>query len=236
MTNSAAKTMHPWSMDSFLAKAQIYTEDMLSHSRDEWQYGLGSTFVLEFLGRAALAKVSPALLAEASSWNNIYFSLGGAPTTKKFVPKSIDITSVFSRLKEIEPSFTEFEGFAAQHVNRRNEELHSGATPFGGAVTSWLAQYYETCQVLLATMGLTLEFLFGVDDEQFAKELIAASHDESAKAVMKSVAAHKTVWESKDASALTHSDGAGRRASLARMVSAGLVQTKGLEDRLCSLM
>ncbi len=38
------------------------------------------------------------------------------------------------------------------------------------------------------------------------------------------------------ASALTHSDGAGRRASLARMVSAGLVQTKGLEDRLCSLM
>ena len=38
------------------------------------------------------------------------------------------------------------------------------------------------------------------------------------------------------ASALTHSEGTGRRLSLARMVSGGLVQTKGFEDRLCSRM
>src|SRR5579859_2700387 len=34
------------------------------------------------------------------------------------------------------------------------------------------------------------------------------------------------------ASALTHSEGAGRRLTLARMASAGLVQTKGLEHPL----
>jgi hypothetical protein len=39
-----------------------------------------------------------------------------------------------------------------------------------------------------------------------------------------------------DASALTHSDDAGIRLSLASMPSAGLVQMKGLEERLCSLM
>jgi DNA invertase Pin-like site-specific DNA recombinase len=38
------------------------------------------------------------------------------------------------------------------------------------------------------------------------------------------------------ASALTHSEGTGRRWSLARMVSAGLVQTNGFEDWLCSRM
>ncbi len=38
------------------------------------------------------------------------------------------------------------------------------------------------------------------------------------------------------ASALTYSEGTGRRLSLARMVWAGLVQTKGFEDRLCSRM
>jgi hypothetical protein len=37
-------------------------------------------------------------------------------------------------------------------------------------------------------------------------------------------------------SALTHSEGTGRRLSLEMMVSAGLVQTNGFEDRLCSRM
>ena len=37
-------------------------------------------------------------------------------------------------------------------------------------------------------------------------------------------------------SALTHSEGTGRRSSLARMVSADLVQTKGLGSSLCSWM
>lgn len=38
------------------------------------------------------------------------------------------------------------------------------------------------------------------------------------------------------ASAPTHSEGAGRWLSLARIPAAGLVQTKGLDVRLCSLM
>src|ERR1700688_1358144 len=38
------------------------------------------------------------------------------------------------------------------------------------------------------------------------------------------------------ASTLTHSENTGRRLSLARMVWAGLVQTNGCEDLLCSRM
>jgi hypothetical protein len=37
-------------------------------------------------------------------------------------------------------------------------------------------------------------------------------------------------------SAVTHSEDAGRRLSFARILSAGLVQTKGLEVALCSRM
>ena len=40
----------------------------------------------------------------------------------------------------------------------------------------------------------------------------------------------------RDASALTHSEDTGRRLSLEKMVSAGLIQTNGFEDRLCSRM
>jgi hypothetical protein len=200
--NTAEKTVHPWSKDALLSKAQRYAEKMLTYSRDDWHFGLLSTFVLEFLGRAALAKVSPTLLAESKDWNNLYFSLGFNPTAKKFLPRSINVTTVFARLKEILPTFTpELEGFAAQHINRRNEELHAGSTPFDGLKTTWLATYYQACSILLASMGESLQLLFGANEEKVAKKLIAASKDESAKAVKKSIAARKTMWESKDTEA-----------------------------------
>jgi hypothetical protein len=198
--NKAAKTVHPWSKEALLAKTQRYAQEMLSNSRDDWRFGLTSTFVLEFLARAALANISPALLAEPKSWSNLYFSLGHTPNAPKFIPKSIDITEVFVRLRDTIPTFTsELEGFSAQHISRRNEELHAGSTPFDGLSTSWLARFYETSTVLLASMEEELSLLVGDKESKVAKKLISASKDESAKAVAKAISAHKTVWESKDA-------------------------------------
>lgn len=198
--SKTAKTVHPWSKEALLAKAQRYAQEMQSNSRDDWRFGLMSTFVLEFLARAALANISPALLAEPKSWSNLYFSLGHTPNAQKFIPKSIDITEVFARLRDTIPTFTtELEGFSAQHVSRRNEELHAGSTPFDGLNTSWLARFYETSTVLLASMREELSLLVGDKESKVAAKLISASKDESAKAVAKAISAHKTVWESKDA-------------------------------------
>lgn len=195
----ASKTSHQWSRDSLLAKAQRYSQEMLSHSRDDWKFGLTSTFVLEFVARAALSNISPTLLAEPKDWNNLYFSLGRTPNASKFIPRSIDISTVLARIRDIFPAFTsELEGFAAQHLNRRNEELHTGSNPFDGLKTNWLAHFYEASTVLLSSMGEELAFLVGDDESKVAAKLIAASKDESAKAVAKAVSAHKTVWESKD--------------------------------------
>lgn len=198
--SGAVKTLHPWSKEALLAKAQRYAQEMLAHSRDDWRFGLLSTFVLEFLARAALANISPALLAEPKSWSNLYFSLGHSPTAPKFIPKSIDISEVFARLRDTVPSFTtELEGFSAQHVSRRNEELHAGSSPFDGLSTGWLARFYETAAVLLVGMGDDLASLIGDEESKLATQLIEASKDESAKAVAKAIAAYKTVWESKEA-------------------------------------
>ncbi|MBX9848416.1 MAG: hypothetical protein K2X64_03920 [Rhodocyclaceae bacterium] len=195
-----AKVNHPWSKDALLIKAQRYAQEMLSHSRDDWRFGLTSTFVLEFLARAALANISPALLADSKDWNNIFYALGHTPTAPKYLPRSIDLSAVLSRLKDIHPNFTpDLEGFAAQHINRRNEELHAGTTPFDGLPPTWLANFYLTASVLLDAVGERLAFLVGGSEEAFAKQLIDASRDESAKAVNKAVAAHKTVWEATDA-------------------------------------
>jgi hypothetical protein len=222
MTTTIPKTTkvaHPWSSEALIAKAQRYAQEMRSYSRDEWQFGLTSTFVLEFVSRSALASVSPTLLADAKDWNNIYYALGKVPTAPKFLPKSVDLAAVFSRLRDSMPAFTlELEGFALQHINRRNEELHAGSTPFDGLSTTWLAPFYQTCDVLLKAVGKDLHYLIGEEEAKLARQLIEASQDDAAKAIRKSIGAHKTIWEGKDAE---------ERANLERQASTWATRQSG---------
>ncbi len=200
-TSNSTKVAHPWSSEALLAKAIRYAQEMQPLSREDWRFGLTSAFVLEFLARSVLAETRPVLLADSKDWNNIYFALDKQPRATKFIPKSLDASSVLTRLREIIPEFTtELEGFAAQHINRRNEELHAGSIPFEGLPTTWLAPFYRTCQVLLESISLDLEYLFGKEEAGLAEKLIAAWRDESAKAVQKSIAAHKTIWDAKESS------------------------------------
>lgn len=200
-TSMPSQAPHAWSKSALLAKAQKYAEEMLSHARDDWRFVFWSTLTLELLARAALAHVSPVLLAEPKDWSNAYFSLGHNPKRAKFVPKSIDMLEVLKRLHEVVPGFTpELFGIAVLHIDRRNEELHSGGSPLEGLGTSrWLADFYRACQVLLESMDESLEDLLGDDEGRFAIDLVAAAKDESALAVNKNVQAHKLVWSEKAA-------------------------------------
>jgi hypothetical protein len=138
--------------------------------------------------------------ADPNNSNNFYFALRRTSTAPKFIPRSIDVTIVLTRLREVIPDeFTpEQHGFAAQHFSRRNEELHTGSTPFDGVKTDWLGPFYLTCTILLKSIGESLSLLVGGNNAKIAETLIAASIDESAKAVMKAIAAHKTVWDATD--------------------------------------
>jgi hypothetical protein len=194
-----AKHSHPWSTEALLTKAMRYAQEMQTYSREDWRFGLNSAFVLEFLARAALSSVSPTLLADPKDWNNLYFALGNSPKTTRFIPKSINTSSVLSRLKDVLPSFTsEHEGFAAQHLNRRNEELHAGSIPFDGLSTVWLGAFYQTSQVLLKATSRDLIDLFGPEEAKLAEQLVTAVRDESAKTVQKTIEAHRLVWKAKE--------------------------------------
>jgi hypothetical protein len=215
-----AQLPHEWSKDALLAKAQRYAEEMRAQARESWQFAFWSSLSLELLARAALAHVSPTLVADPKDWNNLYFALGNTPTTKKFSPKSLDMSSVLTRLQAILPGFTpEMESFALLHMGRRNEELHSGSTPFDAVKASaWLSMFYHAAEVLLASMNEKLETLFGPDEAKVAIELIAASNDASAKAIAKTIEAHKTVWSQL---------GAGERAKRQAKASAWATRQEG---------
>ncbi|EMC9464669.1 MULTISPECIES: hypothetical protein [Pseudomonas] len=199
-TVKPAATPSIWDPEALYLKAQRYVQHMSELDSDEWEYALWSGFSLEFLARAALANVSPALLAETDkNWASLYHALGFNPTEERFSPKSIAISEVFKRLMAILPNFTkEHEAFGILHTGRRNSELHTGEPAFDGIKGSvWQPRFYQTCEILLSSVGMTLDDFFGKDEANVAMQLISAAADDSAKAVKGEVDAHRKVWEAK---------------------------------------
>lgn len=192
----------PWNPDDLYKKSVRYVQQMQGCDSNEWEYALWSSLALELLARATLANVNPALLAECDTrnWSSLYHALGFAPFEEKYSPKSIAISEVFKRLSVIIPGFNkELENFGITHTGRRNSELHSGELAFDGVKGStWQPKFFETCQVLLKSLGLSLEDFVGKTDAAIAAKLIAAAADESAKAVKGEMDAHKKVWEAKE--------------------------------------
>lgn len=195
----AKKTPHEWSSQALLLKAERYASLMLEQGRDEWQFGFWSALCLEMILRGAVAHISPVLLADGKDWNNLLFALGKPSATGKLSPKSIDVTEAISRLQVSFPEFNrEMANFCALHVQRRNEELHSGSLPFDSLATSaWLPQFYAACQVLLAAQESSIESIFGSEENGIADTLIKAIKDDAAKSVRGTINAHKTIWEEK---------------------------------------
>jgi hypothetical protein len=189
---------HGWSEDALFNKALVYIQKMEEHNTDEWEYGFWSSLSLEFLCRAAIAHISPTLLADRRDWKNAHYALGNAPMSKKFVPKSAQTSDVLEILSALVPGFTESYDFCLEQAGRRNAELHSGDLEFKDLETGkWLPKYYLACKTLLGSMGKTLEDLFA--NSAVAEELIAASADAAAKAVEKDIAAYALVWDAKSA-------------------------------------
>ena len=179
---------------------------MIAADGDSCEVGLWSSFTLELLARATLSKVSPALLADAQNWHNIYYSLGHEPLTKKFIPRSITTAEVFKRLNGIFPKeFTEqLKNNCISHIERRNKELHTSEMVFDSAKESdWLPPFYEACAVLLDSLGSDLDSFFGKDGAKVARTRIGAAKEAKTKEIRSTIESHKTVWEGKEPSERT---------------------------------
>ena len=194
----APATPHPWSEESLFCKAVLYIQRMEDHPAEDWQYGLWSALSLEFLSRAALAHISPVLLADKRNWHNLVYALGKKPRSRKFSPVSLSTREVYQRLKELIPSFAEVADFCATHTRRRNSELHSGELAFESLDTStWLPYFYLACDILVKSINRQLTEL--VSDSSAAENMINSLRDAAAKSIKKDIRAHETVWSNKDA-------------------------------------
>jgi hypothetical protein len=189
-----------WERDPLWAKARLFFERAFDESRESPNFGLLCSFGLELLARSALASISPTLLAEPDrDQKNLLHALNrGSERTPR---KSISTVQVFSLCCTLFPNFTKDDFTASMAlINRRNEELHSGAAAFAEYPPSqWLGGFYRACTLLSAAMGENLINLFGKEEAKAASEILTENQKEVKKSVEKSIASHREVFAEKSA-------------------------------------
>ena len=191
---------HPWSEDLLLNKAKLYIEKMSLHSPDEWECALWSSLALEFILRAALAHFSPVLLARTigrNEWHNLLFAVSMDYTVRKAKPMSITTGEVIKRLSALLTDFNkEIADFCYGHIDKRNEELHTGSMAFSDSEDkAWRPQFYRACEVLVNSTGSSLEELLPEAEVGTARQMIGGLHESAKETVTEEVGAHKIVWD-----------------------------------------
>lgn len=189
-----------WERDPLWAKARLFVERAFDESREDPLFGLWCSLGLELLARAAVASVSPTLLAEPDKdQKNLLHALGRG--SEKPPRKSIGVTRVFELCQRLFPDFSEEDKTAAVAlVNRRNEELHSGGSAFDEYPTRlWLGDFYRICLSLTKVLGEPLEKLFGTDEAEIATQVLKEIQTEVKKRVFGLITSHRKIFELKTA-------------------------------------
>lgn len=157
---------------------------------------LYSCLALELIARAALTAIHPALNADPQNEGAHLMYACGVPM-RAGQPKSIPVHAVFARLEVVYPDFKTHRPVCEYLTNLRNEELHTGATPFLDLDESkWLADYYAAVSFLCERLQKDLEDYLG-DDAEHARKLVLSRSSSKRADVKKRIAAQKTVFDAR---------------------------------------
>lgn len=189
-----------WDANQLWNKSKLYLRRAFDAGRKSELFPFWATLSLEFFGRAVLAKINPCLLADPQSGENLLYACGFKHATDR--PRSVPAKTVFLRIMTITETFTEADfGFVMSLMDRRNEELHSGACPFIDLPNKeWLPKYYRICQLLADAHDYSFDELFGSSEAAAAKRIIEETEKECTAIVAKRIAAYSLTFEQMDES------------------------------------
>jgi hypothetical protein len=132
-----------WSYDSLWQKTKVYANRAVLSERNGPLFPFWAVLALELLGRACIARVHPALLADPQEGggDSLFYACGKIVSPNQ--PKSIAARTVFERCKKLVESFTgNDQSFCMGLIDLRNRELHTGEIVFEDYPNSiWLARF-----------------------------------------------------------------------------------------------
>jgi hypothetical protein len=153
----------PYDHEALWSKAKVFLNRAMdpdpARSFDEQAFWASAA--LELLGKAALARVSPLLIAEPTEEGvNILIATGLIEGTAKFT--SVSASTVFKRCERAFRPFSAAD--ALKFADARNEYLHG---PTIGLVTlppgAWWPRYWALASILVTAQDRELEELVGPD-------------------------------------------------------------------------
>jgi hypothetical protein len=184
--------------DALYAKSQVYIRRGLraQADNDTEEYQLWASLALELLGKAALAKVHPVLVADPTHYQSIFAACGRQLSADI---KTIAAKTLFERLGHIDKSFdTRHQKFCAQMALRRNAELHSGQSPFSGmSAEAWEKEFWGAVETVLAMQNETLKSWLGAEDAKAPAKIIEQAAEALQWAVQHRVSRCKEDFETK---------------------------------------
>jgi len=197
-----------WSFESLKQKAQLYFTRAEETTRHDSEFSLWVLLGIEHLQRAALAKVSPTLLA-APEGSSLLHALGYQEGTRD--PKSVLIKTVSERLAVVIPEFTdEHKEMSARLAALRNAELHTGDPALEAMTMSvWMPDFFSLASVLSQFLGDPLEDIVGENLAQTGAALRADADAKLRAQVQREISAARTIFDN-----LTPGERTARAAAL----------------------
>ena len=175
--------------DALLGKSRVFVQRALtSKARGEHEaYQLWAALALEVLGKAALASVHPCLVANPEHQNSIFAAAGVRIGVDI---RTITARTVYKRLRILSRRFDQrVMDSCIALTEKRNSELHSGASPFSGTkVANWEAWYWYATDLILKMLGMTFDEWIGPSDAKASSEMVAGIHMATREAVRQRIA------------------------------------------------
>lgn len=188
-----------WSWEALYGKAQRRWQVAQGFLPTDPEYAFQLSLCMEFLGRAALAKKSPALLADpqAGGGDSLIEALGLGTAE---LPRSIQAKTVWLRCERLVTGFSpDDRKFCESLAEKRNEEIHSGEAAYVNySADSWQPRFFRASKILLASLERSLDDAFGPEPAAAAEAMIVGLGEDVAAAVAAAIATARGTWEALD--------------------------------------
>jgi hypothetical protein len=153
----------PYDHEALWSKAKVFLNRAMDPDpgRSFDEQALWASAALELLGKAALARVSPLLIAEPTEEGvNILIATGLIEGTAKFT--SVSASTIFKRCQRAFRPFSATE--ALKFADARNEYLHGSTIGFMTLPPeAWWPRYWALAAILITAQDREIEELVGPD-------------------------------------------------------------------------
>lgn len=165
--------------------------------RRQDDFYLWVALVLEMLGKSHLARLHPALVADARHTDTMLAICAGTPCEEH---RTIGAKEVFARCQRTAKGFdANTAHFCARLAEDRNAHLHSGALPFANPRDDvWESKCWSVIDVLIEAQGRRLEDFVGAEEAQAARRIIKDTARVREEVVRRRLASHLETFKKLD--------------------------------------